>query len=170
MVVFTKNWSVVAFSVGLKLVMHFNKYELCFEDCSTFTFCSAQAQIFCQFEENNHKTSSSIFKVVMVQNLKNHEINVDNFPANKIYTPNQKSIKCKKCVYVSSDGDNFRRHLKTHKEEKPHKCNQCDFASSQAGHLRMHLKTHSGEKPNKCYQCDFASSQAIGLRKTFDNA
>ena len=54
MVVFTKNWSIVAFSVGLKLVMRFNKYELCLEDYSTFTFCSAQEQIFCQFEKNKH--------------------------------------------------------------------------------------------------------------------
>jgi KRAB domain-containing zinc finger protein len=50
--------------------------------------------------------------------------------------------------------------LKAHSGEKSNKCNRCDYASSQAGDLMRHLETHSGEKSNKFNHCDFASSQA----------
>ena len=76
----------------------------------------------------------------------------------------ERSNKCNRCDFASSDASDLRKHLKMHSGEKSNKCNQCDFASSQAGNLKRHLKTHTGEKPYKCIQCDFASSWTRSLK------
>ena len=39
-----------------------------------------------------------------------------------------------------------------HSGEKSNKCNRCDYASSQASSLGIRLNAHIGEKSNKCNQ------------------
>ena len=48
-----------------------------------------------------------------------------------------------RCLLLTAPGSARHSgiHLKTHSGEKSNKCNRCDYASSQAGDLKRHLKS-----------------------------
>lgn len=77
-----------------------------------------------------------------------------------------KLFKCKQCVFVCSNKEDYWKHQKdTHiKPEKLLSCTKCSFVTEYKHHLEYHLRNHIGSKPFKCSQCEYTCINLSMLR------
>ncbi|XP_058461910.1 transcriptional repressor CTCF-like [Malaya genurostris] len=83
----------------------------------------------------------------------------------KLHTPLDKPMRCRRCNNVYQDRYSYKMHTKTHEGEKCYKCDLCPYASISARHLESHLLVHTDQKPFQCEMCEQSFRQKQLLRR-----
>lgn len=83
----------------------------------------------------------------------------------KLHTPLDKPLKCRRCSKLYHDRYTYKMHTKTHEGEKCYKCDLCPYASISARHLESHLLVHTDQKPFQCDMCEQSFRQKQLLRR-----
>ena len=105
----------------------------------------------CASCNNAYKFEGTLKTHIMAKHCKSGSYNCDQCEYHRSFT-----IETASNLNKDLGVDHGKTPDETHSGEKSNKCNRCDYASSEADSLRTHLITHSGEKSNKCSQCDYA--------------
>lgn len=83
----------------------------------------------------------------------------------KLHTPVEKPLKCRRCNKIYQDRYTYKMHTKTHEGEKCYKCDLCPYASISARHLESHILVHTDQKPYQCEMCEQSFRQKQLLRR-----
>lgn len=83
----------------------------------------------------------------------------------KLHTPVDKPLKCRRCNKTYQDRYTYKMHTKTHEGEKCYKCDLCPYASISARHLESHILVHTDQKPFQCEMCEQSFRQKQLLRR-----
>lgn len=83
----------------------------------------------------------------------------------KLHTPVDKPLKCRRCNKTYHDRYTYKMHTKTHEGEKCYKCDLCPYASISARHLESHILVHTDQKPFQCDMCEQSFRQKQLLRR-----
>lgn len=83
----------------------------------------------------------------------------------KLHTPLEKPLKCRRCNKTYPDRYSYKMHTKTHEGEKCYKCDLCPYASISARHLESHILVHTDQKPYHCEMCEQSFRQKQLLKR-----